>query len=74
MGHARRGSCRGCCIDEIHALRLPITVGGALEINCQSLNILSMPKHLIDLASKPSRISGCMSDMVQGKDMVGKCS
>jgi hypothetical protein len=29
MGHARRGSCRGCCIDEIHALSSLITVEGA---------------------------------------------
>ena len=25
MGHAQRGSYRGCCIDEIHAFMSPIT-------------------------------------------------
>jgi hypothetical protein len=31
MGHARRGSCRQWCIDEIYALSLPITVVGSKE-------------------------------------------
>jgi hypothetical protein len=74
MGHARRGSCTGFCIDEIHALSSPITVVVPLDINCQSLNLLSLPKQIVDLASKPTRASGYMSDLVQGKDMVGKFS
>jgi hypothetical protein len=41
---------------------------GCLEINSQSLNILSLPKHLIDLALKPSRISGYKRRMWQGVD------
>jgi hypothetical protein len=31
MGHARRGSCKGSWIDEIHALSSPITVVGAYQ-------------------------------------------
>jgi hypothetical protein len=42
-------------------------------MNYQRLNLLTVPKQIIDLTSKPSRISRYLKEMVQEIGMVGKC-